>query len=260
LDDPAKTHPVHATLEQIEALAKSSQLSDLNSEIDEPRRHALDRIFYVISDARKRVARLKGVRANLSVFSNINNSAQSIRQELENYISNKNLGHIDNAVSQTDQGLALHVEQLPSGSLAAEAETALEGFRKSSRSAIGELKANEGILKQQIAKLEQTIGVQEERIAQAQSEIETSKQDLANAVSTNDSNFNSMKTSLESEFTKLREAQGAALEKQLQSSPSLANRRIAELDEKKKEAAAIAQSVGDILTTGTWRRLKPKPT
>lgn len=186
MDDPAKTHPVHATLEQIDSLAKSSQLSDLNTEIDDTRRQALDRIFFVVGDARKRVTRLKGVRANLSVFSNINNSAQAVKQELEHYISNKNLAHIDNAINQTDQGLALHLAQLPAGSLAAEAETALEGFRKSSRSAVGELKANEGILRQQIAKLEQTIADQEERIRQAQSEIESSKQDLANAIATNE--------------------------------------------------------------------------
>ena len=91
MDDPAKTHPVHATLEQIDSLAKSSQLSDLNTEIDDTRRQALDRIFFVVGDARKRVTRLKGVRANLSVFSNINNSAQAVKQELEHYISNKNL-------------------------------------------------------------------------------------------------------------------------------------------------------------------------
>lgn len=142
MDDPAQTHPVHATLQQLEALKDSSQLTDLNEELDDLRQHSLDRIFYLTSETRKRLLKIKGVRANLSVFTNIQNSAQSIRQELENYISNKNLGHVDNALNQADQALAIYLSQLPAGSVAAEAETALESFRKSSRSAVGELKAN----------------------------------------------------------------------------------------------------------------------
>jgi hypothetical protein len=163
MDDPAQAHPVHGTIQQLETLSESSQLTDLNEEIDVPRRHSLDRIFYLATETRKRLSKLKGVRANLSVFTNIQNSAQSIRQELENYISNKNLGHIDNALNQADQGLAIYLSQLPAGSVAVEAETALESFRKASRSAVGELKANEGILKQHVAKLDETISTQDER-------------------------------------------------------------------------------------------------
>jgi hypothetical protein len=62
VDDPAQTHPVHAALQQLEALRESSQLTDLNEEIDDLRRYSLDRIFYVASEARKRVSKLKGNR------------------------------------------------------------------------------------------------------------------------------------------------------------------------------------------------------
>lgn len=253
MDDPAKTHPVHATLEQLDSLSKSSQLSDLNTEIDDQRRHGLDRIFYVASEARKRLSRLNGVRANLSVFTNINNSAQAIRQELENYISNKNLGHIDNALSQADQGLAIHLSQLPSASPASESEAALESFRKSSRSAVGELKANEGILKKQVEGLQQTIAEQEERIGQAQEQMQESKQELTNTLATTESNFNSLKSTIEAEFASLREGQKTNLERELQSSTQLVDDQLSQLEDKKKEAAAIVQSVGDILTTGTYK-------
>jgi hypothetical protein len=253
MDDPAQAHPVHGTIQQLETLSESSQLTDLNEEIDVPRRHSLDRIFYLATETRKRLSKLKGVRANLSVFTNIQNSAQSIRQELENYISNKNLGHIDNALNQADQGLAIYLSQLPAGSVAVEAETALESFRKASRSAVGELKANEGILKQHVAKLDETISTQDERIRQAQSEIETSKQDLANKLATTEANFESLKASLDSEFATLREGHKNLLEREIEQSTKTVQLHLGELEEKKKEAASIVQSVGDILTTGTYK-------
>lgn len=62
-----------------------------------------------------------------------------------------------------------------------------------------------------------------------------------------------MKTSIDADFGMLREAQSNSLEKQLQSSDNLVSRRLKELEDKKKEAAAIVQSVGDILTTGTYK-------
>jgi membrane-associated HD superfamily phosphohydrolase len=253
MDDPAQSHPVHGALQQLEALSESSQLTDLNEEIDDQRRRSLDRVFYLASETRKRLSKLKGVRANLSVFTNIQNSAQSVRQELENYISNKNPGHIDNALNQADQGLAIYLSQLPAGSVAAEAETALESFRKSSRSAVGELKANEGILKQQVSKLEQTVTEQDERIRQAQSEVEMSKQELANALSTTDVNFATLKTGFETQFGALLEAHKRSLKADLEKSASLIQRHLDELEDKKLEAASIVQSVGDILTTGTYK-------
>lgn len=253
MDDPARTHPVHASIQQLISLSESSQLSDLNEEIDEQRRHGLDRIFFVASETRKRLAKAKGPRANLSAFTNINSSAQSIRQELENYISNKNLGHIDNALGQTDQGLAIYLSQLPSSTPAADAETALESFRKMSRSAVGELKANEGILKQQTARLQETIAEQEERIRQAQNDIEASKQDLANKVGAADANFDSLKTKIEADFAGLRGEMKASLTDDLEAPAEEIEKHLGQLEEKKKEAAAIVQSVGDILTTGTYK-------
>lgn len=253
MEDPAKTHPVHASLQQLDELSKSSQLTDLNPEIDDQRRRSLDRIFFVVGEARKRLSKLKGVRANLNTLTSIQNSAQAIRQELEAYISNKNLAHIDGAMNQADQGLDIYLSQLPVSSLASEAETALDSFRKSSRSAVGELKANEGILKQQISKLEQTIVEQDERIRQAQSEVETSKQELANKLATADANFDSLKTGFESQFATLIDAQKRSLETDLEKSANIVQYNLDELEKKKKEAAAIVQSVGDILTTGTYK-------
>lgn len=253
MDDPAQIHPVHASLEQLDELTKSSQLSDANEEIDDARRLSLDRIFYLSSEARKRVSRLKGVRANLSVFSNVNSSAQAIRQELENYIANKNLGHIDNAYSQADQGLAIHLAQLPAGAPAAEAQTALDSFRKSSRAAIGELKANEGILKQQIASLQQTITEQDDRIRQAQDDVLASKQELVNTLATTEANFDVLKSTIEAEFASLRQTEQGNSEKQFTSSNNLLEYHLSQMEDKKREASAIVQSVGDILTTGTYK-------
>ncbi|WP_309663162.1 hypothetical protein [Sphingomonas sp.] len=253
MDDPAQNHPVHASLEQLDELSKSSQLTDLNVEIDEPHRHSLDRIFYLVGDARKRVSRLKGVRANLSALTNINNSAQSIRQELESYISNKNVAHIDSALSQADQGLAIYLSQLPTTAPAAEAETALESFRKSSRSAVGELKANEKVLNQQITALQQTIAEQEERIRQAEEQNQASRQELTNTLATTETNFAAVKSTIEMEFAGMREVEKTTLERNLESANRLVEAQLNELEEKKKEAAAIVQSVGDILTTGTYK-------
>jgi hypothetical protein len=253
LDDPAQLHPVHMSLEQLDSLTQSSQLSDSNTEIDDMRRRNLDRIFYLSSEARKVVGKLKGVRANLSAFSNINSSAQAIRQELEHYIANKNLGHIDNAFAQADQGLAIHLAQLPSRSASAEADSILDSFRKSSRSAIGELKANEGILKQKIAVLEQAIQDQQSKIDQAEESVRESKQDLANTIANTEVSFDSLKTSIEADFAALRQAESDILKAQMKSADNLIEYKLSQIEQKKTEAASIVQSVGDILTTGTYK-------
>ena len=56
MKDPSTIHPVHAALEQLDGLSKSSQLSDANVDIDEGRRLNIDRIFYITGEARKRLS------------------------------------------------------------------------------------------------------------------------------------------------------------------------------------------------------------
>jgi hypothetical protein len=115
------------------------------------------------------------------------------------------------------------------------------------------LKANEGILKQHIATLEQKISEQEERIRQAEEQNQASRQELANTLATTETNFASVKSTLEMEFAGMREAEKTALERNMKSANRLVEAQLNELEAKKKEAAAIVQSVGDILTTGTYK-------
>lgn len=143
--------------------------------------------------------------------------------------------------------------QLPPSSVGVETEAALEAFRKMSRSAVGELKANEGILKQKIDSLSTSIGQQESRIQQEQEQAAISRSELTAALTDAKSTFQNLKSAMELEFKGLQQEDRVTLEKHLSDSETIVNKYISEIESKKKEAASIVQSVGDILTTGTYK-------
>jgi hypothetical protein len=76
---------------------------------------------------------------------------------------------------------------------------------------------------------------------------------LANKLATTEANFESLKASLVSEFATLRDGLKNLLEREIEQSTKTVQLHLGELEEKKKEAASIVQSVGDILTTGTYK-------
>ena len=88
--DPISSHAVHASIRRVLDLSGSTQLSDLNDNVDEQRRWYIDRIFFVVNDVEQILSEIKPLEANLNTMGSIVNSTDIIHQELQNFISNCN--------------------------------------------------------------------------------------------------------------------------------------------------------------------------
>ena len=77
-------------------------------------------------------------------MNNLNSSAEGIITEFNNYISNRNPGHIAGAFNQAEQGFQIYLYQAfpttPNEGVE-EGEAIIESLRKSSASAINEIKS-----------------------------------------------------------------------------------------------------------------------
>lgn len=172
--DPSKDHAARAALQDLAEVASSSQLSALNEELDQQRIWQIQRIAYVTNEAARRVKLARGSRANVNTLNDISNTATSITQELRNYLSNRNVAHIDNAYNSIDQSLAIFSDQLPRGPIASESEAALESLRNQFQSVISQLTQERDELSSQLSELKEKTTSQDETISEAEVTISAS--------------------------------------------------------------------------------------
>lgn len=215
--DPIKTNPVHGSLKRLAELCKSSQLTDLNDEIDEQRHWYLDRIRFLVRRAQV-VLRVKNKYSiNANSVNNINSSSESIINELNSYINSKNIIYIDNAYSQADQGFAIYLSQIESGPTVeknGDFDDLLQSFRESSRSAIGELKSNLKIANKALAELGAEVESKTTEIQKSKEETLSIKKELDEALAKLEQSQSDLIISLDKKFDQQKKLWGAQVDDQ----------------------------------------------
>lgn len=253
--DPLKNHAVHGALKRLNELSKSSQLTDLNEEIDDQRRWYLDRIFFLAAKAQERIDAAVGPDVSINAANNLANSAESIRQELENYVANKNVGHIDNAFNQSEQGFAIYLAQItdldhaPPDNL----QSSLNSFREASRSAISELRANVRHANNGLGEIEQQVEQDKSELASIREGIESFRTKASEITDAMEQSLEEKLAGFDGTFENRVNGWETIQAMKLKSIEDKGEYYLKQLDDKRKEASQIVQSVGDILTTGTYR-------
>ena len=254
--NPVKNHPIHDTLKRLLALQNSVILNGPDNDIDDQYRWYLDKIFYVALHASRGLKRRLSYSVSVNGLNNLNSSAEAIIQELNNFVANRNVGHIANAFNQAEQGFQIYMDQaIPRGNSgdSADAEALIESLQKSFQVALATLKAEKDKLTEQLGALTASISANVDSVTTLQSDIERHRTESESAISEISQSYEKLEGELEEKFaeglTQWSMEHVAAIDKIEADTREL----VSNITDKEADARGLVQSVGDILTTGTYK-------
>ena len=193
----------------------------------------------------------------------MNANLQSPIGELTSFISNKNAGHLANAVAQLDQNVLNYTWAfLPKINPPSKAELGeiVDSLLERSRQTIEQLNAQKEGLESAISHLTDTVQAQEQRLSELNEAQAQLKAEMATSLSDLETTFNKAQLQRDTDFAtaindskeKLAEASRIFNEK--------ASGVIESLETHKSNAARIVQVVGDIGVTGNYQNIANKET
>jgi hypothetical protein len=255
--NPVKDHPINDTLKRLLAFQKNVILTGASSDLDEQHRWYLDRIFYLATRAVGKVKKKLSLSINLNALNNLNSSAEGIIAELNNYISNRNPGHVAGAFNQAEQGFQIYLYQAfpttPNEGVE-EGEAIIESLRKSSASAINEVKSEKDKVLSDISTLSVSVSDNLAAVAALKSEIDShqalSQAELAAIKSAYDTLAQKFETNFQTKTADWETSSTEEIERIGKSTDEL----VQKISEKEKEARSLVQSVGEVLITGTYQK------
>ena len=253
--NPVKSHPIHDTLKRLLALQNSAILTGPDDEIDDQHRWYLDKIFYVALLASKGIKRRLSYSVSINGLNNLNSSAEAIIQELNNFVANRNVGHIANAFNQAEQGFQIYMDQaIPrgNGGDSADAEALIESLQKSYQAALATLKAEKDHLIEQLGEVTASVSTNLNSVSTLQADIERHRTESEAAVLEISQSYDKLAGELERKFAEGLSQWSSDHVAAIGNIEADTSELVSKISVKEAEARGLVQSVGDILTTGTY--------
>ncbi len=254
--NPIKTHPIHDSLKRLLALQSSAILTGPDNSIDEQHRWYLDKIFYVALNASKGIKKKLSYSISVNGLNNLNSSAEAMIQELNNFVANRNVAHITNAFNQAEQGFQIYMDQaIPRGNGEdfSDAETFIESLKKSYQASLATLNAEKDQLAEQLGNLSASVSTNLSSVSTLQSDIERHRTESESAITEISQSYEKLAGDLEGKFSENMSQWSiehtAAVGKIDENTIDL----VSKISTKEAEARGLVQSVGVILTTGTYK-------
>jgi hypothetical protein len=111
VDDQVKNHAIWTVIEQLRGLKGDQVFTESAS--DEQTFLATQRIFQFASLAEQRLLQVPAALVSLPALNQLNSALTSAKNEVTNFISNRNVGHLANAVTQIDSVGVPYLAQIP---------------------------------------------------------------------------------------------------------------------------------------------------
>lgn len=249
-EDQFQEHPVHAALSQLDAAIAQKH----DHALDETAVDNLDRLQQGASFIRSRLDVASPVLNTASRLNGVHKGVQNALNEVNQFMSNGNGGHLANASNQLDGPIATAATfpSLPGTSPAISAEDAIS-FRRLADKAIDRLKArvveaesrNEE-LGNRSEELAQTLDSLKSRIDGVETSVDAKLKELEAA-------FNSAEAERKTAFNQIEDERKKAFETIVKEHSSSAEKTVTALKGKQDEAERIVQLIGNIGLTGNYR-------
>jgi peptidoglycan hydrolase CwlO-like protein len=111
MDEQIRSHPIWEVIEQIKGQKGDPAFTE--SAGDQQAFQASQRIFQFVSLVVQRLQQAPASLISTTALTQIHGTLTSARNEIANFISNKNVGHLANAVSQIDGAGIPYLSQIP---------------------------------------------------------------------------------------------------------------------------------------------------
>lgn len=210
-----ENHPVWAAVTELESLLDSAE------ERDEAAASApLATLRYLAAAARSHAEPSDTGPYTATGLQNVQNSLSNVSQEVRNYVSNGNVGHLTNAQGHAD-GALYHVGLWPTailkGGAAAQANKIFLEYRETAEAALKSLRETNDELRAEIdsqkAESAASITALSNEVAALNETIKQDEARLNQALTTNNEAFTAKQTEREEKFTAWLADQGKALKK-----------------------------------------------
>ncbi len=194
---------------------------------------------------------------NISSLNNANSQITNVQNELNSYISNKSIGHLNNAVSHVDAVMVqLNSLPIPRPHLSEESfSNSLVQFKKLVESSFKEIKELKDQLESSISEVSSSSIAQKDDVENLASIVGQHKENIEHQITEFNerlvSTISEGKEELASNINEQKEEFDAQLEKQRNSG----NGVISSLEENKKQASDLVQIIGNIGITGNYQKI-----
>ncbi len=271
--NPLKDHPIHETLKGLLGLEGRKELDQGHYGLKPVHVHALGRIFSVAHNAKLVLKKVDVSDIDINAANDLNTGLSKAHNELNAFVSNGNATHVDTARNHVNGTAAPQLQRLlPIGfEVHPKTETALESYKAKARKANQDFQRSAKANREQISKLEGKVESEAQRLSELSSLIDARKADIDKTVSELreadiervERQSKEMRESIEQNEKSLTEFLDKnrskvinAIEQFERDSQALTQ----ELKSRRDEARRIVQSVGDLLTTGTYADRATKET
>lgn len=258
-----KDHAITASLNRLQELLDDKSLQDPKVVSDEAAQFNREKLLNVARSLRTLVNQSSATMVSEPALNQMNSNLQQPISELTAFTSNRNVGHLANAVSQIDQNVLNYTWAFfPRATPSAKAEVAevFDSIQVKSRETFGFLDEQRNELSQQIDHLAEQIKAQETRLYEVQEAAAKSKAEIAAALASLETIFNKDQTKRDTEYADFLQQVKSEFSTAKNDFLTNAQQVLAALDTHKNDAARIVQVVGDIGVTGSYQAIANKET
>ncbi len=258
-----KDHAITASLNILLELLSDKSLQDPKVASDEVAQFNRDKLLNVVRSLRTLVNQSSATMVSESALNQMNSNLQPPIYELTSFVSDRNVGHLANAVSYIDQNVLNYAWAFyPRASPSSKAEVAevLDAVQAKSRETFGILDEQKNELAEQIGQLIKQIEAQRNRLDEIQDASAKSKAEMAAALANLETVFNKDQTKRDTEYAEFLQQVRGEFSAAKTDFFSNAEAVLSALEGHKRDAARIVQVVGDIGVTGNYQTIANKET
>lgn len=253
-----KNHPLRSAVNHILDLAANEAMSDPSVADNEQYTFARDKVFAIARLINSKLEKTPAILVSQAGLNNVSANMQSVVNDLNNFIANKNPGHLVNAANMLDQNIlpvlwvfAYHENTSDLSSIA----SIVEDLRKSALQSIEALAAQRADLGDKIQKLEQEIQFQINKLS-----------DLSEAVAAQKAEALAVTAQVQREYADTEAARSASFNEKIKEFEgefeeydndvrNEATELLSMLQQSKHEAATIVAVVGNTGLTGNYQKI-----
>jgi len=253
-----KNHPITASLTRFQELLNDASLQSPAVASDENAQFNRDKLQNVTKSLRSLVNQSAASLVSDTALNQMNANFQSPISELTSFVSNKNVGHLANAVSYIDQNILSYTWAfIPKVSPLSKVEVGelIDSLQERSRQTIEQLNSEKDKLASTIAQLTEAVQAQDSRLTALKEAQARSKAEMAASLSNLETTFNKTQLQRDTDFAALVNESKESLIEAHGGFTAQATDALNALNKHKEDAARIVEVVGDIGVTGNYQNI-----
>ncbi|WP_454845513.1 hypothetical protein [Ralstonia thomasii] len=256
-----KQHPIHETVRNIINLQDNQELHKPDVDANEQARYARDKIFTAANLVSSHLNSATEVLVSFQGLQQLNGVLQNVLTEISNYISNKNVGHLNNAANHVDQQV---IPQLWTFAL-----STLDSIKPTDSALVQTVSRNLEESSKQFVQERDAVKSSLANLTKKTAELENKATEMTTVIATQKAEAMSVTTVVQAEYSKGEAERKELFSKSIEqftkefgdyktSTKDRADEFISQLSTKRDEAANIVQVVGNIGVTGNYQNIANK--